>query len=399
MKLLINESPLQVLPTLACKVGLNEAIVLQQIHYWLNPDYNKNVRDERHWVFNTLEGWKKQFSFWSDATIKRTFKSLVEQGLLIRNYFSDNRFEKTPWYTIEYPALLALEEDLENTQSTANQPVSDRKAQNDPSIAQIDPSIAQSNLSAAQNDPFEQLKMIRSAAQNELSLKEITKKITLKDSLSTSQADRTQQNNVQQNERELIFSQMLSTFEEIVLGAPLQSTLDYRKALWKVYQEQLGGDLSLWQDVCQKIVSSSFLMGESKNTNFKPTLSWFLKGDNVRKILAGEWVMGDRVVKTTNNPQHELKDILQQIDASLEPTVIKSLKRFVIEHTSLAVFKSWFAAVEGTVQDNQVILVCPTGFVKDRIASDYGHALQTFLHQQGYTLSLTVHQPTTQGCH
>ena len=33
-KLLINEHPLQVLPSLATKIGLNEAIVLQQIHYW-----------------------------------------------------------------------------------------------------------------------------------------------------------------------------------------------------------------------------------------------------------------------------------------------------------------------------------------------------------------------------
>ena len=35
MSLLISEPPLQVLPSLAVKIGLNEAIVLQQIHYWL----------------------------------------------------------------------------------------------------------------------------------------------------------------------------------------------------------------------------------------------------------------------------------------------------------------------------------------------------------------------------
>ena len=36
--LLINESPLQVLPTLATYIGLNEAIFLQQVHYWLRID-------------------------------------------------------------------------------------------------------------------------------------------------------------------------------------------------------------------------------------------------------------------------------------------------------------------------------------------------------------------------
>lgn len=31
---IIDESPLLIRPTLAAKVGLNEAIILQQIHYW-----------------------------------------------------------------------------------------------------------------------------------------------------------------------------------------------------------------------------------------------------------------------------------------------------------------------------------------------------------------------------
>ena len=34
--LLIHEEPLLVLPGLASRIGLNEAIFLQQIHYWLN---------------------------------------------------------------------------------------------------------------------------------------------------------------------------------------------------------------------------------------------------------------------------------------------------------------------------------------------------------------------------
>lgn len=44
-KLLLDEHPLQVMPKLAALIGLNGAIILQQIHYWLciknenNQDY------------------------------------------------------------------------------------------------------------------------------------------------------------------------------------------------------------------------------------------------------------------------------------------------------------------------------------------------------------------------
>ena len=34
-KLLINENPIMIQPTLVMKLGLNQAIIIQQLHYWL----------------------------------------------------------------------------------------------------------------------------------------------------------------------------------------------------------------------------------------------------------------------------------------------------------------------------------------------------------------------------
>ena len=80
-QLLINEPPLQVLPTLAVLVGLNEAIVLQQLHYWLAK--SANVQDGRKWVYNSYEQWQAQFPFWHVNTIQRTFGSLEKQGVVL----------------------------------------------------------------------------------------------------------------------------------------------------------------------------------------------------------------------------------------------------------------------------------------------------------------------------
>lgn len=38
--LLLDEHPLLVMPMLATLIGLNEAIVLQQVHYWLKTKEN-----------------------------------------------------------------------------------------------------------------------------------------------------------------------------------------------------------------------------------------------------------------------------------------------------------------------------------------------------------------------
>jgi hypothetical protein len=101
--LLINEPPLQVLPTLALRVGLNEAIVLQQIHYWLNPRFNKNAMDGRLWIHNTYGQWQKQFPFWSIKTIQRVLSHLEELGLLMT--FIGKDFQKAKSYTLNYEGL------------------------------------------------------------------------------------------------------------------------------------------------------------------------------------------------------------------------------------------------------------------------------------------------------
>ena len=112
-KLLINESPLQILPTLVEKVGLNEAIVLQQIQYWLaiNEKSNKNdhFHDGRWWTYNTKKDWQRQFFWWSEATVKRILKSLREKGLLLAtSEYNKKGYDRTLWYTIDYDKLNAF---------------------------------------------------------------------------------------------------------------------------------------------------------------------------------------------------------------------------------------------------------------------------------------------------
>lgn len=99
-KLLINDLPLIVLPALAKKIGLNEAIVLQQLHYWLLT--SPIEKDGRKWVFNTYEDWQEQFPFWSISTIGRIFRSLEEKKLTVARKFKRTGYDQTKWYTINY---------------------------------------------------------------------------------------------------------------------------------------------------------------------------------------------------------------------------------------------------------------------------------------------------------
>lgn len=106
-KLLLDEHPLQVIPTLATLIGLNESIILQQIHYWLKVKENnkQDYIDGHYWVYNTYEQWRKQFPFWSLMTIRRTITKLENKKLIIVNNYNRAGFDKTKWYTIDYIEL------------------------------------------------------------------------------------------------------------------------------------------------------------------------------------------------------------------------------------------------------------------------------------------------------
>lgn len=106
--LLLPEYPLQVLPNLANKIGLNEAIILQQIHYWL--EQSKHEHKGKKWIYNSYKEWENQFPFWSNATIRRTITSLEKKNLIYVDNFNKYNFDKTKWYSINYDELEILEE-------------------------------------------------------------------------------------------------------------------------------------------------------------------------------------------------------------------------------------------------------------------------------------------------
>ena len=102
-RLLINEPPLQVLPSLAKEIGLNEAIMLQQMHYWLIK--SSHEFEGVKWFYKTLEDWQAEFSFWSTMTIRRTLTNLEKQKVIRIGNFNKKKFDKTKWYTIEYQCV------------------------------------------------------------------------------------------------------------------------------------------------------------------------------------------------------------------------------------------------------------------------------------------------------
>ena len=151
-RLLIEESPFVFQKSLACHVGLKEAIFLQQLKYL--EGISKNVRDGEVWVYQTIKEWCEIFPFWSSRTIERIIKSLKEAGILIStDKYNRSPIDKTKWYRLDGASLDALVllnnktgvSDTENNQENQLEKVV--------STRQSDPSTRQSGVSTRKSDP------------------------------------------------------------------------------------------------------------------------------------------------------------------------------------------------------------------------------------------------------
>lgn len=107
---LLDEPPMLVYPSLAVALGINKAVVFQQLHFLINGQKvarNKyNFVDNRWWVYNSYPEWKRDFFPWlSVYTLKGIFSELEKQEKVILSQQGvKNKSDRRKWYTIDYPA-------------------------------------------------------------------------------------------------------------------------------------------------------------------------------------------------------------------------------------------------------------------------------------------------------
>lgn len=155
---LLDEYPLIVLPTLACAIGLNEAIVLQQINYWISNKKIGKLHNGLRWVRNSIEEWHvDNFPFWSIPTIKRIMGSLDNQQVILKAILNDNPYDKTLWYTVNRPVVLAIVSKYQIDTIERINPIRSTQDQNDP-IDGINPipSITDNTSDTTDNTPRKQ---------------------------------------------------------------------------------------------------------------------------------------------------------------------------------------------------------------------------------------------------
>lgn len=115
-------------PKLACAIGLHEAIIVNQIEYWIGQikkwkdgtERDRHFQDGKWWVYNSLEEWHEQFPFMTKDLIQRKLSKLKKDGILFAtSEYNTASFDRTLWYSINYDRLKSV---LEGNEEDSEQP-------------------------------------------------------------------------------------------------------------------------------------------------------------------------------------------------------------------------------------------------------------------------------------
>ena len=280
-KLLLDEAPLVVLPSLAVAIGLEAAVVLQQIHFLIRiklerhrehpKESERDIHAGRIWVWNTYQKWQENhFSFLTVRSLQRIFLNLERRRLIIAGNYNEHNLNKTKWYSINY------DHPLINAIVTTGTTASHRENEDNSSAVNGDQRktvVDSANLarSTCQNGTMDDANLALSYTKN--TTKTSTKTTTTTNDESSSESS--EKENIAFNAKET-FPVPATTAEadEIIknflrITYPNGEGIKNKCSLSHVMKKKLmNGQLEIpegWQDLQNKVKETATYNQESKN--------------------------------------------------------------------------------------------------------------------------------------
>lgn len=136
------EKPHSFFPSEAEKYGVNKAVLLYNIRFWLdkNKANERNIHNGYVWTYNSATSFSKLFPYMKSGSIKNWLKELEDDGILMSGNYNKSNYDRTKWYTIpsEYAIALSVPSNEAEMQSKALevQPIPDINTDDKPNIKQ-----------------------------------------------------------------------------------------------------------------------------------------------------------------------------------------------------------------------------------------------------------------------
>ncbi|WP_342985932.1 hypothetical protein [Clostridium saudiense] len=398
-ELLFNEHPIVINRKLAKCLGLKEAVVFQQIHYWLevNKRTKNNFKDDKYWTYNSVKAWhENEFDFLSLRTVERTLQKLEKDGLLESKTFNKMAGDKTKWYTINYDKLLEV----------CNKKLSEKEIL---SIKRKDAGRKGAEIKAAKKefsdpiqptwqdgDPYNQLgRTIQPTWQNDTTnlaeaIPEITTETSTKISFSNISNSKGENSHISfQNRYEKIIGKKLGA---TTLPKFQEHIKNFRVDLIEsilVYAEETNARTYQWfEDRINDCLRKGITTGEQFTDDINAYREKQRQAKN-RAIKEKEEAKNlDNAIEVAK--ERELSAIINREIDLIAAEEVPEVKQLLVDIVSTTEFNAWIVPNKFLRIDDDIIFLCRNNLTKGVIERKYKDNILSVLRDNGITGELIL---------
>ena len=87
-------------PKIADQVGLNAAVIYQNIIWWCekNRANGENEHGGRYWTYNSIKAFCELFPYLTESQIRTALDKLESEGLILSGNFNKSAYDRTKWF-------------------------------------------------------------------------------------------------------------------------------------------------------------------------------------------------------------------------------------------------------------------------------------------------------------
>jgi len=353
-------------PQVVKKFGRSSAQFISQLDYWLKKPKLGVWREDRHWIFNSAEEFGNQISL-SKPQTQRIIKKLRDLKILLVRKFG--KWHRVNYYSIDYEMLQQLVGDNESSQEEL--PVEEKTEEPSNEVVATDTNDTTLHHSDVINYIDDPQNIINNSSYFFNKLKKITRGYISARAREGFEPRASLQNGPENVDISSPTAEMFKIWKEN-LEEKAHEFLDHQTEtfLLSAFRHKFGEDLNNWKFYCQKIRSSSYLMGE----NFQLSLSWALKWGTIDRIQRGEFGVvreAEMAKKNETSPasgnavtQFQMESLIRLLQEDEE---LKKIRRHILLLVGPEEYYSWFHRGEYTRDGKNVYFTTPSHFVADTL--------------------------------
>ena len=369
---------------------INEQKFIKQLNYWIKRRAYGVEHEGSIWIYNTLDDWANQLKL-SKSSIRRTIQSLKQKQIIKSAFLSDNKRDRTLFYTIDYYNF-----NIDSLFKFHKKKFPSTLFKNNKNFSKNEHMVEHMEKDASKSFENQSIKE-KNECKNEhiiynTNINLINKSYKSKDLIKNNFSENNPKNfpnnkktdpaspNKDSKPKNTTIQDMLKELHTVFPDIPVFLDKNLARNLVAAFKLKFKNSLMRWHEFLQLVKTSAYLMSEK----FRLTIHWLLKFSTIDRLFQGDLGVklkefsftktADEIAEIERKEQTKTSELINEINDLEETENCKEARKKLLKKLGNIKYETWFKRVFLTEEDGRVIINISSRtstFLYDYISSNF----------------------------